>query len=426
VKHRDQEAELISVIVDTTATFVDVMMKSTRWTKLLTLCEDSKLQVVVPDVVLRETARHWEGQAIEAVDIANGKIGGIRKSRERLAELGLDGRELIDSPPVTITPNRAQFEHDQRDRLVSLGVDVPPIPNHVDVDTVLERDLARKRPFNGGKGFRDTLVWETAKQVVLKSAAGDKVFLVTSNTSDFCDESGGIAAELLSEVEGAAGELTRVANLDELLTNANLAPLVAGLAKTDEELAQFLALATAADDSEAESHPVGQVVRNAVIHAIEQLVGEEVDTLNAATGGHDFTELSIPGELEGLTIDTVEPDESTLSWQTYETYQDTTLLIQAEIQAEISLDGFAYKGDALHLEEEKRVYVLDWDWNDHMSHVSATTTARLTFQVRLEQGMNFVEECELESALPVLDYDDVHPWPTPGSATQPAGRRTLR
>lgn len=402
---------MISVIVETTAIFDDVMMKSTRWMQLLTLCHDVKIQLVVPDVVLRETARHWEAEAIEAVKIANRKIGGIKNSRERLAELGVDGSSLVDSTPVTAEPDRAQFEQERRDKLVPLGVDIRPVPDDVTIETVLERDLARRKPFNkAGKGFRDTLVWETAKQIVMESDAGDKIFLVTDNSNDYCEPSGALAPDLLAEVEDAEGDVIRVADLEKLLTHDKLAPLVAALAKTDEELAEFLALATVPEGSDVGPLPIGQVVKKAVIHALEQLTGDHVETDNVATSGHDFTDLGIPSEIEGLSIDTVAPDESTLSWQTYETYQDTTLLIQAEIRAEISLVGFASKGDAVHLQETKQAHILDWDWNEHMAYVSTTTAARLTFQVHLEQGMDFVDECELEGALPVPDHDDTHPW----------------
>ncbi|MGI5238807.1 hypothetical protein [Dactylosporangium sp. CA-139066] len=95
---------MITVIVDTTATFVDVMMKSTSWTQLLTLCDGSRIQVVLPEVVLRETARHWEAEALKVIETANGKIDGIKKSRERLTEIGIDGSSLVDSTPVTASP----------------------------------------------------------------------------------------------------------------------------------------------------------------------------------------------------------------------------------------------------------------------------------------------------------------------------------
>ncbi|WP_158566459.1 PIN domain-containing protein [Micromonospora craterilacus] len=395
---------LITVIVDTTATFADVMMKSTAWIQLLTLCHDSKIQVVLPDVVLRETARHWETEARRAIETANGKIAGIKKSREKLTEMGIDGSSLVDSTRVTATPDKSAFEEETREKLVSLGVQVAPVPDHVDIETVLQRDLARLKPFtDSGKGFRDVLVWETTKQVAMESKAGDEIFLVTNNSTDYCDETGALAPELCTEIENIAGQVARVADFEQLLKHARLAPMVAGLAKTPEQLATFLALATRVRDAETRPPTADEVVKDAVIQAVEQLAGEDVQTVNAATSGLDFTELGIPSELEGLSIGAIDADESTLIWQTYETYQDTTFLIQAQIDAEITLDGFAYKSDLGLLDEKEGVHVLEWDWNSHMAYVGATTSARLSFQIRLEQGMDFVEECEFEGAHTLFD-----------------------
>jgi hypothetical protein len=399
---------MITVAVDTTATFVDVMMRKTPWMKLLTLCQAAEIDLVLPDVVLRETARHWEAEALKTIEQANGKLVGIAKSREKLTEFGIDASGLAESAPVTETPNRAKFTQLTRDKLESLGVIVRPVPDHVDIETVLERDLDRRKPFSSiGKGFRDTLIWETVKAVVLASKPGDTIFFITNNTGDYCGAAGTFAPELLAEVEAASGELIQMASLEDLLQHPDLAPKVATLTQSDEQLTAFLELALSANSTDAEPPSMDQIVKGAVLRALERLANEEVETENVATSGLDFTDLDIPSELEGLTIDVVEPDESSLTWQTYETYDDSTLLIQAEVEADISLDGFVYKSDAYSLTENGKIQVLDWDWNRHMAHVVTSTQARLTFRVRLEKGTDSAEECEFEGAQRVNE-DDPH------------------
>ena len=397
---------MITVVVDTTATFIDVMLKSTRWVQLLTLCHGSKVSLVVPDVVLRETARHWATEAQQAIKIANGRISGIEKSRDRLLDLGLDGSALVDSTPITVVPDEEEFLAEQYDKLTALGVEVKSVPNHVDIETILQRDLDSKKPFDkSGKGFRDTLVWETVKEAASVLEVYDEIFFVTENSSDYCDDSGQLASELLEELDANAAAVTRVANLEDLLNLPGFAPLVSTLAKTDEQLALFLSQVATAADPWHEPPSVGEVVKNAVLHAIEQLAGEEVETSNDMTAGLNFTELNFPSELQDVSIDVVEPDESTLNWQTYETYQDTTFLIQAEIDSEIYVEAFAQKSDAVHLSENDAIAILEWDWNDHMSRVSTKTAGRLIFQVRVEQGMDVADDCEFEGAEPVALVD---------------------
>ena len=58
-----------------------------------------------------------------------------------------------------------------------------------------------------------------------------------------------------------------------------------------------------------------------------------------------------------------------MTWQTYETYQETTLLIQAEI----SLIGFAYKSVVRYLAEEGKIYVLSHSTVNHLITGRRTT-----------------------------------------------------
>jgi hypothetical protein len=399
---------LITVIVDTTVTFVDVLMKSTRWMQLLTLCAKSQVRLVVPDVVMRETARHWEDQAAEAIQTARQRVERISKSIEVFDDLGLDASQLPDTIAVTTSADREQFHDAMRQRLLGLRVDLRGIPDHVRIETILARDLDRKKPFDStGKGFRDALIWETTKQVVLESADGDLIFFVTNNSKDYGDSSGALAPELLEEVHEAAGILVWVKDLDDLMSSEQMAPLETSLTRSDAELALFVAAASKPNEPDYAPPSIGQVVRDAVLSAMDDLVSDDVETANETTSGHDFTELMIPSELESLSISSIHADDSTLTWQTYETYDDTTLLIRAEVVADVELDGFAYKYDAVHMDQ---LHISDWDWNDHMAHVTISVRPRLIFQVRLEQGMDAAEECKLEGVEPTELTDDTHPW----------------
>lgn len=409
---------MVIIIVDTTVTFVDVMMRTTNWVHLLTLCRHSQLRLVVPDVVLRETVRHWQGQAIEAVELANARLDGIPHNKVRLEGLGLDASQLPPPARVTTPPDHRMFESATRERLSLVGAVVLPVPSRVDIEAVLQRDIARKKPFDSkGRGFRDTLIWETIKDVAFESGDGDTIYFVTDNSGDFCGDDGKLAPELLAEVPdpAAAARLIQVKDLDTLIASAEVAPMVAGLTKSNDDVASlfttFLARARAGRPSEPneqgddhEQQTVNEIVRAAVLTAAEELVGEDVEAAYEAPYGDSFLSL-IPSEVEEPSISSIEPDESTIEWQTYDTYDDTTFLIRAEVVADIELVGFAYKADAIHSEESQ---ILDWDWNDHMARVSVSVHARLIFRIRLEQGQGFVEECELEGVESSAPADDPH------------------
>jgi len=80
----------------------------------------------------------------------------------------------------------------------------------------------------------------------------------------------------------------------------------------------------------------------------------------------------------------------------------------ARVQAEVTLDGFAYKSD-VYTEEGIDVAVQDSDWNDHYMHVYERHNAELTFRLAVDFGGTAIEECWLEEAQETLNDDDPHP-----------------
>ena len=103
-----------------------------------------------------------------------------------------------------------------------------------------------------------------------------------------------------------------------------------------------------------------------------------------------------------MTIDVVDADPDTVQWQVYESFDGATLLIGATIEAAVTFTGFASRSDAV---EPQGFEVIDWDWNDHVSHVMVHREAVLKFQLRVEEGVG-VDYVEFESAEPVFGNDD--------------------
>lgn len=139
-------------------------------------------------------------------------------------------------------------------------------------------------------------------------------------------------------------------------------------------------------------------IRDALVDAAERLLGESVDGGYAALEPDEtFGDLDLPGQVDDMTVDYVAADPSTVQWQVYESFDGTTLLVEATIEATLSFEGFASKSDAL---EPDGFVVREWDWNDHVSQVTFDRHAILKFQLRVEEGVG-VDYVEFESAEPV-------------------------
>ena len=91
------------------------------------------------------------------------------------------------------TPTAEEIHEDSQaytkhwdDLLSSRGIVFLPLPT-LDHRAMVKRDLARRRPFQKtGKGYRDTLLWETVLELL---RAGRKpVALITGNPDDFAGD----------------------------------------------------------------------------------------------------------------------------------------------------------------------------------------------------------------------------------------------
>lgn len=397
---------MTTVLADTTTTFVDVMMSGTPWMQLLTLCGRGDIALIVPEVVLRETARHWRTKGEDAHKLEEEGHSRVLRSRRHFDYLGVQPR-LDPLPSLPVAELDADAFYDQAyARLAPLGVTVAPLPN-VTVAAILARDLAGKKPFEkSGKGFRDALVWENVKETLVDLSKDDTLYLVTNNTNDYCLD-GELHPDLASEIKDVKAELRQVNTLDDLLEQPEFAGPVASLAKTDEDLAMYLKSISSEPEAEYTGLSVGEIVKHALILSAESLVDEDIEAENETTSGLDFTNLQIPREIEGTSISWIDVHEETAQWQAYETFEGGTLLIRGEIDADVTVQGFVYKSDYVAVESE--VELVDWEWNDHMAQVVTTKAARLIFQVRADVGSNFVDDCEFEGVEPLDDIaDDAH------------------
>jgi predicted nucleic acid-binding protein len=390
------DAQVI-IVADTTATFPDVMMTHTRWMQLLSLCAKNQIRLAIPEVVLRETARHWEKQAKDVLKAAQGRLDAHARVQERLVDLGLDV-EIEPAPPLPeIDIDQQQFLGSTQARLQMLGVEIPPVPD-ITVEEILERDLARRKPFAAnGKGFRDVLVWESLKELAHELKSPSVVYLITDNTEDYCSGNE-LHADLKAEIATVGVEIRVVKKLEDLQGIQEIASMISGLVADDGELAKFLLEATTVEQPDYTGPTVGDIVRSALESAAEDLVYEDIETDNATSSGLDFTQFDIPAEINSPEIAWVETDKDSADWETYETYDDTTALVHGSISASLSIQGLVIKADLGTLGD--LVELVDEEWSDDLAQVTTTTEARLSFQLRVEIGVG-VEDVEFEGAEPL-------------------------
>lgn len=157
-------------------------------------------KVAIPKVALMEaTAKHKR-----MVEDVESKTRNLLKERRRLglpADLGVGEKfDYLDFIGELLEEKVIGFE------ILSV-----PTADHV---ALVERAIARKPPFNEkGSGYRDSLIWESVKEV---AALGHDVAFV-SHDNVFAGDLHLLAESLATEVESLAGTVTLVRDLGSWL-----------------------------------------------------------------------------------------------------------------------------------------------------------------------------------------------------------------
>ena len=162
------------IVLDTTETIPDLRMDGANYTFLRSFVSRNPVKLVVPQIVFEETVNHFRESLTRHLDGARTGIRSVKK-------LAPDGALNLAGDFNVETECDKYREHLKKQLFLADQASY----KDVDVASLVQRALARKKPFdsNGKVGFRDAVLWETVLQ--LASRQPDKIFLITHNTNDF-------------------------------------------------------------------------------------------------------------------------------------------------------------------------------------------------------------------------------------------------
>ena len=385
--------QLPVVVVDTTTTQPDLQLHGSAWRQLLDHSERGVVRLFVPEVVVRESERHFfKKMTLEAKT----SVSGIHA----LKALGFGDQAL---PSETAVGEQAQAEKDAyRYRLLHTlsehGARLLPLPS-TSHDDLTRWDLDGRKPFkNNGTGYRDALIWASVVELCTAEPEAGALLFVTDNHNDFCDEDGDKLAQQLAAELPAGWSAQRFKNLKSL--NGMLAAAQDNEPVTTDD-------STSAQSSGLEEQ-TGKLLAEAVAKAcrafhyspvMDPRSGDKYET------GLDFTKIDLPwADLENVTLTYAEPDLTTLMYTRTGTLASGDLVVDIAVEADVTLDGYVDKATAYHVDDEPGpLQVYDFDWNDHMSNVTAELRAILEFTAYLDPSAGDIVKVEFEQALPTED-----------------------
>jgi hypothetical protein len=260
----------------------------------LTLGQAARLGITVsvPEVAIIEATRNYAAQLREAE-------AKLRKATANLGRLQVD----VDNPfgyPLQVEARVKDWEAQLRSQFSEPGRRILPLPDVSHAD-VLDRLRSGRPPTRDGRGYGDTLIWET---VVAQASHGEPVVLV-SNDADFAgrDEARlneSLTWELGKRSRGASVELCRgLAKFVEQFIGPNLAAFehfwerfgATGLADEIERLlAEQIEAEGVAPDVLVD--PGNNAAQNAWIIGVEDMSDVIIEEARQTPDGRVFFEVS--------------------------------------------------------------------------------------------------------------------------------------
>lgn len=185
---------MLHVVLDTNVVGIPAFTSNAH-RLLLEASREGRIVLVVPELVLRETANRWREE-----------VESLLERRDSI-ELRLIEIRALSWAQKSRSVDAHSLAHDMRERLEQQlrahGAQITALPD-ASHDDIVSRALARRQPFDsGGKdGYRDVLLWETVLGFV---ADGHDVALVSADRRAFSAKTeDGLSRNLAAEAEALA------------------------------------------------------------------------------------------------------------------------------------------------------------------------------------------------------------------------------
>ena len=333
--------------------------------------EKGLVEVIVPEIVSQEVKNHYKEKVTkEHADIVGKakRLNGILKGDEilKIGEFDID----------TIATNYNQSFDENLSALPANRPGYEAIP-HGDL---IARDLDRRRPFqDSGKGYRDSLLWET----ILREVADNELdtILVTNNKNDFCSgDDYSLHPNLVDDLErrGIPKDRVRVyKDLDSFI---------------DQEVKPQLALAAQALQA------LNEKTEDAF--SFEQWFDDNTETICSKLTDQiiEYGLPTLPYEmLESLYVTYIENPQSIEAVEIYELDNDREY-IEYSFIADVSISLTIYRPDFYWIEQEHELQIEDASSDDKL--VWASTYLIIPLEIALTMNKNNKEIESFELSIP--------------------------
>lgn len=373
----------MKLIIDTNIIHGDFHLKGARISKLCSASTALGYELMIPEVVFdevvnqyrRELEKYWPSYEKMISLVGRTKSGTLAKELDKKAFFSAKMEEYI----VFLSS-----------KLKELGIKIVPYPA-VDLKKLISKEMLRKKPFKEikehGVGYRDALIWETVISLCApregRQDERPQVEFLTENTVDFAGADGRLHQDLVDELidKGLLGNSVQlIPNAKEFFET-----------RIDSELLELdnikKALLTKGRFNRFDLEQELLVALN------DSYLERELFDSDFDSGDPRF----IPGYFEEPSISGM--DTPIAKGISVRKLVDESVLIEIEASLDVTIDFFVYTPDYYnYLEDDKSVFVIDWNWNEHyiLAQRDITVIVTLSFKMTPAVGKILSSECVID------------------------------
>lgn len=164
----------MQVVLDTTSIQGDYFLERPTTVEFLQGLHKIPAKLLVPEVVVDEMVRHYRRDLESA-------LRALTDGRQQITRLR--AATVPPGPSLSVAQRADKYREALLARIAESGGEVLPYPKIAHKELVA-RDLEGRKPFDqNGRGYRDTLIWESVRS---KTWGGhERVVFVSNNSTDF-------------------------------------------------------------------------------------------------------------------------------------------------------------------------------------------------------------------------------------------------
>lgn len=359
----------MKLVFDTNIIHEDFHLYGPRITKLCSAAEKLGYNLMIPDVVVDEMVNHYRQELLK-------NFSGYARI-EKLVARTRGGEDIFDKDKF-ISDKVHEYEIFLKQRLGNLGIKTIAYPK-IDIKELVSKELKVKKPFKEIKesviGYRDALIWECVKSICQPQQTlieDPQIEFLTENFKDFAGAEKTLHPDLVEELINAGC----ASNCVTLITDVNKYFET----KIDTELEELEQIKEALINT-------GKFNRFDVMEEIKGAL--TLDYVKDLLNNSDFdSERSyyLPGYVEDPSINYV--DSPFVDNISVRRLTDQNVLIEIQASVLVDMDFLVYKPDYYTYAEDKKLLILEEDWNDYymLCEGTAKLSANLTFRTTPKLG----------------------------------------